>query len=125
MRRRVLVVDDEPDIREIARLALERLAGWTVLTASSGADALAVAEQQKPEIILLDVMMPGMDGPETARRLTANAATSGIPILMLTAKAMSAETAQLAAGPVAGVLIKPFDPTRLASDIERLLGWSG
>jgi len=121
--RRVLVVDDEPDIREIAVLALERLAGWTVLTAADGEQAIALAEQEQPEAIILDVMMPGMDGPQTARRLAANPATAHIPVLLLTAKAMSAEKAQLASGPVTAVLTKPFDPTRLAADIESALGW--
>ncbi len=121
---RVLVVDDEPDIREIAVLALERLAGWTVTTASGGAEALVTAAAERPEAVVLDVMMPGMDGPETARRLAADPATHDIPVLLLTAKARSGEQAELASGPVAGVLTKPFDPTRLASDIERALGWS-
>lgn len=124
MSHRVLVVDDEPDIREIAQLALERLAGWTVLLASDGAHALVLAAQEQPEAVILDVMMPGMDGLETARRLASGSATCAIPVLLLTAKAMSAEQAQLASEPVAGVLIKPFDPLRLAADIERALGWS-
>ncbi len=123
MSRRVLVVDDEPDIREIAVMALERLAGWTVLTASGGEEALVVAEREQPEVVVLDVMMPGLDGPGTARRLAANPATAHIPVLLLTAKAMSAEKAILASEPVVGVLTKPFDPTRLAQDIEHALGW--
>jgi CheY-like chemotaxis protein len=120
----VLVVDDEPDIREIARLALERLAGWTVSTASSGREALEKAATEQPEVILLDVMMPEIDGRETARQLAANPATSAIPVILLTAKAMTTERAQLAAEPVVGVLTKPFDPVSLALDVERLLGWA-
>lgn len=124
MSRTVLVVDDEPDIREIVRLALERLAGWTVLTAASGVEALALAAENLPDGIILDVMMPGMDGPETARRLAADPVTAHIPVLLLTAKARTGEKAQLATEPVAGVLTKPFDPTRLAADIAAVLGWS-
>ena len=124
MTRRVLVVDDEPDIREIVRMALEMLAGWTILTASSGAEALRIAASEQPDAVLLDVMMPGMDGPETARRLAENAETADIPVMLLPAKAMTAERAQLAAAPVVGVLTKPFDPMELAGDIRELLGWS-
>ena len=121
--RRVLIVDDEPDLREITRLALERVAGWTVTVASSGPEALERAAADQPEAILLDVMMPGMDGPETARRLAADPLTADIPILLLTAKALSSELAALAAAPVAGILRKPFDPMRLAIQIEEALGW--
>jgi len=121
--RRVLIVDDEPDLREITRLALERVAGWTVTVAASGPEALERAAADQPEAILLDVMMPGMDGPETARHLAADPLTADIPILLLTAKALSSELAALATAPVAGILRKPFDPMRLAIQIEELLGW--
>lgn len=124
MTHRVLVVDDEPDIREIARLSLERLAGWTVLTAASGDEALQLAAQELPDAVLLDVMIPGMDGPEVARRLAADPTTAGIPVLLLTARARSAEREELAEGPVAAVLTKPFDPTSLADDIAGALGWT-
>ncbi len=123
MARHVLVVDDEPDIREIARLALEQLAGWVVTEASSGAQALELAASEHPDAVLLDVMMPGMDGPETARRLRENDATKDLAVLLLTAKVLSRDRDDLAAAPVDGVLGKPFDPLTLAGDIERALGW--
>lgn len=123
MTRRVLVVDDEPDLREIARLSLERLAGWTVLTASSGEEALRTAAQERLDAVLLDVTMPGLGGPETARRLAADPATEHIPVLLLTARVRSSEREELAAGPVVAVLTKPFDPTTLADQIARALGW--
>ncbi len=85
--RRILLVDDEPDIRQIAAMALQLGSGWTVLTASSGAQALEVAGREVPDAILLDVMMPGMDGPETLRRLREDAALRETPVLFLTAKA--------------------------------------
>ena len=124
MTHRVLVVDDEPDIREIARLSLERLAGWRVTTAASGEEGLQLASRERPDAVLLDVMMPGLDGPETARRLAADPATAGIPVLLLTARARSSERDELAEEPVVAVLTKPFDPTRLADDIAAALGWT-
>ena len=124
MTRRVLVVDDEPDIREIARMALELLGGWEVVTASSGAEALEVAAREQPDAVLLDVQMPGMDGTETARRLREASATAHVPVLLLTAKARSAEREQLAVDPVVAVLTKPFDPTTLAAEVSRALGWT-
>lgn len=124
MSHRVLVVDDELDIREIARLALERLAGWRVLTAGSGEEAIVVAAAEQPEAVLLDVMMPGLDGLETARRLAAQETTARIPVVLLTARARSAERAELEHAPVVGVLTKPFDPATLARDVEQILGWA-
>ncbi|HEY3436313.1 MAG TPA: response regulator [Actinotalea sp.] len=123
MTRTVLVVDDEPDIREIARLSLEHVAGWTVLVAGSGADGIAVAASEQPDAILLDVMMPEMDGPETARRLAADPRTAAIPVLLLTAQVLSSERAALADAPVAAILAKPFDPMTLGREISDALGW--
>ncbi len=122
--RRILLVDDEPDIRQIAAMALQLGSGWTVLTASSGAQALEVAGREVPDAILLDVMMPGMDGPETLRRLREDAALRETPVLFLTAKAQPAELRHLAASGVAGVLSKPFDPLALRRDVAQALGWA-
>ncbi|MFN8076787.1 MAG: response regulator [Kineosporiaceae bacterium] len=121
---RILVVDDEPDIRAIVRIALETLAGWTVLEAPGGEAGLDLARQERPDAVLLDVMMPGLDGPATARRLAADPATADIPVVMLTAKVLSSERAALAQGPVAAVLSKPFDPLTLAADVRAALGWT-
>ncbi|MCU1373856.1 MAG: Two-component response regulator, partial [Actinomycetia bacterium] len=79
--RRVLLVDDEDDIRLVARASLERLAGWEVLAAASGPDALAMARAEQPDAIILDVMMPGMDGPATLAELRADPATADIPVV--------------------------------------------
>ncbi|GAA2722913.1 response regulator [Cellulomonas aerilata] len=124
MTRTVLVVDDEPDIRELVRAALEHLAGWRVLVASGGQEALALAAAEQPEAILLDVMMPGMDGPEAARRLGEDPRTRTIPVVMLTAKAMSVPDVTADPGPVVGVLAKPFDVLTLAGEVEQILGWA-
>jgi DNA-binding response OmpR family regulator len=122
--RRVLVVDDDDLIREVAQLSLEVTAGWEVLSAASGDDGYRTAVAQRPDAVLLDVMMPGLDGPGTVIRLQADAATRTIPIIMLTAKVQQAERDRVAAlAGVAGVIAKPFDPMRLSADVSELLGW--
>jgi CheY-like chemotaxis protein len=121
---RVLIIDDEDDIREVAALSLETVAGWEVLTASSGAQGVARAAEHQPEAILLDVMMPGMDGPATLRALRLDPATSRIPVLLLTAKVQSSDQRRFADLGVAAVLFKPFDPLTLAAQIAAALGWS-
>lgn len=124
MSRRVLVVDDEPDIRAVARLSLERIGGWQVLEASSASEALAVAAAEQPDAVLLDVMMPVTDGPATFAQLQADPRTRGIPVLLLTARAERADReAWLAAG-VRGVLAKPFDPLQLPAEVTEALRWS-
>jgi CheY-like chemotaxis protein len=121
--KRILIVDDEDDIREVGQMTLEMMAGWEVRTASSGAQALSMAAADPPDAILLDVMMPEMDGPATLARLRAEPATAGVPVVFLTAKAQAAEQRRLAETGAAGVLAKPFDPTLLADEVSRVLGW--
>lgn len=121
--RRVLIIDDEDDIREVAALSLESVAGWEVLTASSGLQGLARAAEHRPDAILLDVMMPGMDGPTTFRELKKNPATAGIPVLLLTAKVQSTDQRRFADLGVEAVLFKPFDPLTLSRQIASVLGW--
>lgn len=120
--RRVLVVDDEPLTLEVAKMALE-LAGWTVTTATNGAEVLERACVEQPDAILMDVMMPGMDGPTACRRLAEAPTTAHIPVILFTAKVQHAEQRRWASLPVVGVLTKPFDPMRLAADVRTLLGW--
>ncbi|HEY0021826.1 MAG TPA: response regulator [Longimicrobium sp.] len=119
----LLLVDDEDDIREVAQLSLEMTAGWEVHTASSGAQALAAARALKPEAILMDVMMPEMDGPTTVRHLKADPETAGIPVILLTAKVQASDRAAFEGLGVAGVLAKPFDPMALADEVAAVLGW--
>lgn len=121
--KRILLVDDEDDVREVAQLSLEMVGGWTVLAAASGREAVRRAETDLPDAILLDVMMPEMDGPATLRALQANAATRRIPVLLLTAKTRSADLERFAELGVAGVLSKPFDPLTLAREVSGALGW--
>lgn len=123
MSRKILLVDDEDDIREVAQLALEMTAGWEVASASSGAEGVRLAAAERPDAILLDVMMPGMDGPATARELRARPETAEIPIILLTAKVQAADRRRFDDLGVAGVLSKPFDPMELAAQVSAVLGW--
>jgi CheY-like chemotaxis protein len=121
--RKVLIIDDEDDIREVAALSLESVAGWEVIVANSGAQGLARAAELKPDAILLDVMMPGMDGPATFRELRNNPATARIPVLLLTAKVQGSDQRRFADLGVEAVLFKPFDPLTLCQQISTALGW--
>ncbi|MGD0521538.1 MAG: response regulator [Terracidiphilus sp.] len=123
MAHRILIIDDEEDIREVAALSLETVAGWEVLVASSGAQGLACAIERQPDAILLDVMMPGMDGPTIFRELRKNPATARIPVLLLTAKVQSSDQRRFADLGVDAILFKPFDPLTLSTQIASLLGW--
>ena len=121
---KVLIVDDEPDIRRIARLGLSRVGKMEVVEASNGAEGLLRAKEERPDAVLLDVMMPTMDGPTTLARLREDPATAGIPVVFLTAKAIAAEVDRLKSLGAAGVLTKPFDPMMLARDLRAALGLS-
>ena len=124
MSRRILIVDDEDDIREVAQMSLEMVAGWEVIPARSGDEGVRLAAEHRPDAILLDVMMPGMDGPATAERLRGRPETAAIPVILLTAKVQPADRRRLEALGVAGVLAKPFDPMELANQVSSLLGWA-
>jgi two-component system alkaline phosphatase synthesis response regulator PhoP len=117
----ILLVDDEDDIREVATLSLEAIGGWRVSGAGCGADAIAMARAERPDAILLDVMMPGVDGPETFRLLQDDPRTREIPVILLTARAQSADRARFAVLGVAGMLAKPFDPMTLSEQIAAIL----
>ncbi len=124
MAHRILIIDDEDDIREVAALSLESVAGWDVVTANSGAQGLARAVECMPDAILLDVMMPGMDGPTTFRELRKNPVTAHIPVLLLTAKVQANDQRRFADLGVEAVLFKPFDPLTLSNQIAGVLGWN-
>lgn len=109
-------------LREVATVALEVVGGWQVVTARSGSEAQAVALAERPDAILLDVMMPGTDGPSTVLLLRADPATRDIPIIFLTAKVSSRPDAWPELE-LAGVIPKPFDPMTLPRQVSALLGW--
>lgn len=117
----ILLIDDERDIRAVVAFCLRKTAGWQVSSASGGAEGLAIAHAEQPDAILLDVMMPDLDGPATLRRLQADAQTREIPVIFLTAKAQSADHRDFATLGVAGTLTKPFDPVTLAHRIQAIL----
>ncbi len=121
--RRVLLIDDEELIREVAEVSLAQVGGWEVLTASSGEEGLGKAVAEQPDAILLDVMMPGLDGPSTLARLQADPATASIPVVFLTAKVRRSEQQRWTDLGAAGVLVKPFDPMLLADQVAEMLGW--
>ncbi len=123
-KRRLLVVDDDDAIREIAQISLQMIGGWETLTAASGTEAITRAAQEQPDAILLDVMMPGLDGPATLARLQDQPATRDITVILLTAKVQPAERARFTALPgVSGVIAKPFDPEQLPGQVADLAGW--
>jgi two-component system OmpR family response regulator len=119
---RIMYVDDEPDIRTIVDLVLHTLEGFSVTLCGSGAEALERAPEILPQLVLLDVMMPGMDGPETLRALRALPATSAVPVVFVTAKVQPAEVARFRSLGAADVIAKPFDPLALAGQVRAI--WS-
>lgn len=122
--RRVLVIDDSMLIRRVAAIALAKH-GWTVLDAESGRDGLAVAIEDHPDAILLDVEMPGLDGPATLRELRADPLTHDIPVLFLTGHAVDQDKhGDLRRLGADGVLAKPFQAADLAGLVAETLGWS-
>ena len=124
MSKNILIVDDEEDVRAIAQMGLEMGAGWNVVTASSGKEALEIAADQKPDVILLDMMMPDMDGRSTLQKLKANPTTQPIPVILVTAKAQNGYQEIFADMQVAAIFAKPFRPLKLAEQISEALGWS-
>ena len=123
MPRHILIIDDDDDIREVAALTLEATAGWRVSTASSGSAGIAKAMQERPEAILMDVMMPEKDGPTTFREMQKIPAIANIPVLLLTAKVQGVDQRRFANLGVAAVLFKPFNPMTLAKQIAEALNW--
>ncbi len=121
---RVLHVDDEPDIREVAELALGLDPQITVRGCESGKDAITAAATWAPDLILLDVMMPVMDGPTTLSHLRQSARTSAIPVVFMTARAQPRELELFVSLGAEGVIAKPFDPMTLASSVRSYAGVS-
>ncbi|MDY6805938.1 MAG: response regulator [Cyanobacteriota bacterium] len=119
----ILIIDDEYRIREVTKMTIEMMAGWRVLTASSGQEGVTLAQSEGPDAILLDMMMPDFDGRETLARLGAAAATRDIPVFLLTAKVQALDQEQYG-GMVRGTIEKPFDPLNLVRAIAEALDWN-
>lgn len=117
---RILYAEDEPLIQAVAKLALEKVGGFEVLICSSGTQALEQARDFAPDLVLLDVVMPGMDGPTTFEHLRQNPDTANLPVVFLTANTQADEVQQYLALGAVGVLAKPFNPMTLAQDIRQV-----
>jgi CheY-like chemotaxis protein len=116
--RRILCIEDEPDIQVIARLALETVGGFQMKMCSSGAEALGSANAFQPDLILLDVMMPDMDGPATLSELRKLPGMAKVPVIFMTAKTQHQEIETFLNQGALGVITKPFDPMHLAREIH-------
>ncbi len=121
--KRILLIDDEETIQEVVQVGIEIEAGWQVAIASSGLEGIDLAQRQQPDAILLDVMMPDMDGISTLSNLKANAQTCSIPVIFLTAKTQATEKNELQNLGVVDVITKPFNSMTLASQIAKILKW--
>jgi two-component system, OmpR family, alkaline phosphatase synthesis response regulator PhoP len=120
MTHRILVVDDEAHIVQVLSLKL-RNAGYDVMTAVDGEEGLEIATKQKPDLIITDFQMPYMTGLELCKALSGNAATAGIPVLMLTARGYALDPEDLALGNIQNVLSKPFSPRAIVEQIQNIL----
>ena len=118
--KKILYVEDEADIQKVARLALEKVGGFEVMICGSGAEALEKAPAFAPDILLLDVMMPGMDGPDTLVELMKIESLKDTPSIFLTAKALPAEVDRYQDLGALGVIPKPFDPMALADKVKKI-----
>lgn len=117
---RILYVEDEPDIQAVAKLALEMVGGFSVKICSSGDEAVREAAAFAPDMILLDVMMPGMDGPTTLQNLRQNPSLATVPVAFMTAKVQPAEVNQYKSLGALDVIAKPFDPMALAGQVRAI-----
>ena len=123
MIRKVVVIDDSELIRGVATFGLQHLAGWQVITAGDGPEGLKRVASERPDVVLLDLIMPSMDGCSTYRHLKLDPATRDIPVIFLTASQSGAEWDDLAELGATQMIAKPFDPAGLAARVAGLLGW--
>ncbi|MEM1392219.1 MAG: response regulator [Cyanobacteria bacterium P01_A01_bin.80] len=119
--KKILIIDDDEDILEVAQLTFEAVSNWQVFTATSGSEGIIKAQSEQPDAILLDVMMPKMDGIATFNQLHSNPITQNIPVILLTAKVQSIDKQRFAALQIAGIIAKPFDPMQLTNQVEEIL----
>jgi CheY-like chemotaxis protein len=121
--KRILMIDDEPAIRQIVQISLQAIAKWEVLLASSGKEGIAMALAELPDAILLDVMMPEMDGIATFKQMQANPILKSIPTIFLTAKVQTTENHIFTELAITGIITKPFKAPDLVQKMRSLLGW--
>ncbi|HEY9777326.1 MAG TPA: response regulator [Planktothrix sp.] len=118
---KILIIDDEEDARSICGMSLHMIGGCDVVEAASGKEGIELAAKEQPDVIILDLMMPEMDGTETLRNLRKNPATEEIPVIFLTVKGMFSEFERLKSLGALAVLTKPFDPIQLSNQIQEIL----
>ncbi len=123
MRRRIVVVDDDDDVRRLLVMSLARVGGYDVREADSGAACLAELERDLPDLVVLDVMMPVLDGPATLELIRTHPLTEHLPVVFLTAGVVDSDIERLRTLPVSGVLRKPFDPMALPGQVAAIAGW--
>jgi two-component system, OmpR family, alkaline phosphatase synthesis response regulator PhoP len=121
--KRLLMIDDEETIQTVVKFGINMAAGWDVLSASTGQLGIEIAQKERPDAILLDVMMPEMDGIATFKALQADPVTTEIPVIFLTAKAQTVERNQFSALGASGVITKPFNALDLPEQIAKILRW--
>lgn len=121
--KRILFIDDEEDIRTLACLCLEIETDWEIMVAANGQEGIQLAEEQQPDAILLDAMMPELDGLQTLAKLQVNPKTKHIPAIFITAKVQASDRRKFYAAGAKGVINKPFDSLTLASQVSGFLGW--
>lgn len=119
---RILLAEDDPDIQEIAMFSLGELGEFEVRACSSGQEALDAVDEFQPQLVVLDVMMPGMDGPTTLTRLRERESTRSLPVIFMTARSQPAEVAEYKALGALEVITKPFDPIDLPHQVRKV--WS-
>jgi len=119
--KKVLMADDDADIRKICNLSLSAVGKWQVVLAATGAEAVIKAKEEAPGLILLDVMMPGVDGVTAFHQIKEIPALADVPVILITAKVQPEELEKYMSLGIAGVIMKPFDPMRLPQEIMRLL----
>lgn len=117
---RVVVIDDDRDLRHLIKLTMEFTAGWQVDVAGDGEEGIVLTQRVRPDVVVADLMMPGMDGYEVCRRLRTDPATAGIPVIVLTAR-KEIDATRLAEAGAAGVLFKPFEPDELTTSILKFI----
>lgn len=119
--KKILLIDDESDIREVVALTLETMGDFEVFATGNGFDGVEIAATVKPDVVLLDVMMPEIDGPSTLALLQQNGATQNIPVIFMTAKVQAADRRRLSELGARGIISKPFDPMSLAQEVTDIL----
>jgi CheY-like chemotaxis protein len=124
IKKRILVIDNDQYIQEVTKVCLEIVAAWEVLTAGSGQEGILQAEKHQPDVILLDVMMPEMDGLATFENLQSNPKTKAIPVILLTAKIQIADRRRYAKLGITSAIAKPFNALELAGQVAAALGWA-